>query len=287
MANTMATMQDQMNNNNNNNNNNNQQQPPRDKHWEFMSHKLPMFSHSADPLQADDWLKAVEKMLTITQCNDREKDFRNSFRSHHIPVGLMKMKEEFLSLKQGEMTVSECRHKFIQLSRYAPEEEAARQGNWLYKRSELGELKRKFISQGQSCTKRSVFLTSPNGERIEFVATLPSVADCMVNQLDGKAFEDIKVMKIRPSDIPKTAFTTRYGIYEYIVMSIGLTNASSYFMYLMNKVFMEYLDKFVVVFIDDILIYSKNEEGHEEHLRLVLQKLRENQLYAKFSKYDF
>jgi hypothetical protein len=70
-------------------------------------------------------------------------------------------------------------------------------------------------------------------------------------------------------------------------MSFGLTNAPAYFMYLMNKVFMEYLDKFVVVFIDDILIYSKTEEEHEEHLRCVLQKLREHQLYAKFSKCDF
>jgi hypothetical protein len=70
-------------------------------------------------------------------------------------------------------------------------------------------------------------------------------------------------------------------------MSFGLTNAPAYFMYLMNKVFMEYLDKFVVVFIDDILIYSKTEEEYEKHLRLVLQKLREHQLYAKFSKCDF
>jgi hypothetical protein len=70
-------------------------------------------------------------------------------------------------------------------------------------------------------------------------------------------------------------------------MSFGLTNAPVYFMYLMNKVFMEYLDKFVVVFIFNILVYSRNEEQHEEHLRLVLQKLRENQLYAKFSKCEF
>jgi hypothetical protein len=94
-------------------------------------------------------------------------------------------------------------------------------------------------------------------------------------------------MKMKPSDIPKTAFTTRYGLYEYTVMSFGLTNAFAYFMYLMNKIFMEYLDKFVVVFIDDILIYSKNEEDHEEHLRLVLQKLREHELYAKFIKCEF
>jgi hypothetical protein len=78
-----------------------------------------------------------------------------------------------------------------------------------------------------------------------------------------------------------------YGLYEYTVMSFGLTNALVYLMYLMNKVFMEYLDKFVVVFIDNILVYSNTEEEHEEHLRLVLEKLRINQLYAKFSKCKF
>jgi hypothetical protein len=70
-------------------------------------------------------------------------------------------------------------------------------------------------------------------------------------------------------------------------MSIGLINAPAYFMYLMNKVFMEYLNKIVIVFIDDILIFSKNEEDHDEHLHVVLQKLRENQLYAKLSKCEF
>jgi hypothetical protein len=94
-------------------------------------------------------------------------------------------------------------------------------------------------------------------------------------------------LRIRPSDIAKTSFTTRYGLYEYTVMSFGLTNAPAYFTYLMNKVFMEYLDKFVVVFIDDILVYSRNEEEHEGHLRLVLQKLRDNQQYAKLSKCEF
>jgi hypothetical protein len=79
-------------------------------------------------------------------------------------------------------------------------------------------------------------------------------------------------LKIRASDIPKTSFITRYGLYECTVMSFGLTNAPTYFMYLMNKVFMEYLDKLVVVFINDILILSKNEEEHDEYLRLVLQK---------------
>ena len=94
-------------------------------------------------------------------------------------------------------------------------------------------------------------------------------------------------MKIRPSDILKIAFVTRYGQYEFIVVSFGLTNAPAYFMNMMNKVFMEELDKFVVVFIDDILIYSKTTEEHAEHLRIVLEKLRQNQLYAKFSKCEF
>jgi hypothetical protein len=83
-------------------------------------------------------------------------------------------------------------------------------------------------------------------------------------------------LKIRESDIPKTAFRTRYRLYEYTVMSFGLTNTPAYFMYLMNKVFMEYLDRFVVVFIDDILVFSMRMEEHEEHLRLVLEKLRSN-----------
>jgi hypothetical protein len=94
-------------------------------------------------------------------------------------------------------------------------------------------------------------------------------------------------LKIRESDIPKTTFRTEYGLYEYTVMSFGLTNAPAYFMYLMNKVFMEYLDKFVVVFIDNILIYDKTEEEHEKHLRLVLERLRTNQLYTNFIKCEF
>jgi hypothetical protein len=93
-------------------------------------------------------------------------------------------------------------------------------------------------------------------------------------------------LRIRPSDIPKTAFITKYGLYEFTVMSFGLTNAPS-FMNLMNSVFMDYLDKFVVVFIDDILIYSQSEEEHADHLKMVLQRLREHQLYAKLSKCEF
>jgi hypothetical protein len=122
---------------------------------------------------------------------------------------------------------------------------------------------------------------------------LPRI-DVLFDQLAGaKVFSKIDLrsgyhqIKIRPCDIPKTAFSTRYGLYEFLVMSFGLTNAPAYFMYLMNSVFMMELDKFVVVFIDDILIYSKSEKEHAKHLRVVLQGLRDHKLYAKFSKCEF
>jgi hypothetical protein len=80
-------------------------------------------------------------------------------------------------------------------------------------------------------------------------------------------------LEVREYDIPKTAFVLRYGLYEFTMMSFELTNTPTYFMYMINKVFIEYLDKFIVVFIDDIMVYSRDEEEHEGHLRLVLHKL--------------
>jgi hypothetical protein len=122
---------------------------------------------------------------------------------------------------------------------------------------------------------------------------LPRIED-LFDQLQGACvFSKIDLrsgyhqLKIHPEDIPKTAFTCKYGLYEYTVMSFGLTNAPAFFMHLMNKVFMDYLDTFVVIFIDDILVYSKSEAEHEKHLRLVLQRLREQKLYAKLSKCEF
>ncbi|GJU65007.1 putative reverse transcriptase domain-containing protein [Tanacetum coccineum] len=94
-------------------------------------------------------------------------------------------------------------------------------------------------------------------------------------------------LRVREEDIPKTAFRTRYGHYEFQVMPFGLTNAPAVFMDLMNRVCKPYLDKFVIVFIDDILIYSKNKEEHEEHLKLILELLKKEELYAKFSKCEF
>jgi hypothetical protein len=122
---------------------------------------------------------------------------------------------------------------------------------------------------------------------------LPWIEDLFDQMKGASVFSKIDLrsgyhqLKIRESDIPKTTFRTRYGLYEYTVMSFGLTKAPAYFIYLMTKVFMEYLDKFIVVFIDDILIFSKTQEEQHMHLSLVLEKLRAHQLYAKFSKCKF
>ena len=94
-------------------------------------------------------------------------------------------------------------------------------------------------------------------------------------------------LRVKDVDAPKTTFRTRYGHYEFLVMPFGLANASATFMDLMNRVFRPYLDQFVMVFFDDILVYSIDEQKHEQHLKIVLQTLREKKLYAKLSKCDF
>jgi hypothetical protein len=150
-----------------------------------------------------------------------------------------------------------------------------------------------FAQKKDGSQRMCVDYRSLNDVTIKNKYLLPRIDDLFDHMRGARVFSRINLrsgyhqMKIRPSDIPKTTFSTRYGLYEFIVMSFGLTNALAYFMNLMNKVFMEYLDKFVVVFIDDILIYSKNDSDHEEHLRMVLQKLQDNQLYTKFTKCEF
>ena len=132
-----------------------------------------------------------------------------------------------------------------------------------------------------------------NAVTIKNKYSLPRI-DVLFDQLAGaKVFSKIDLrsdyyqIKIRPCDISKTTFSTRYGPYEYLAMSFGLTNASAYFMYLIISVFMPELGKFVIVFINDILIYYKNVKEHANHLRIVLQRLRDHQLYIKFSKCEF
>ena len=94
-------------------------------------------------------------------------------------------------------------------------------------------------------------------------------------------------VRVKEEDIPKTTFRTRYGYYEFLVMSFGLTNVPEVFMDKMNRVFHDYLDKFIVVFINDILIYSKMSEEHEKHLRKAFERLRWEKLYAKLEKCEF
>ena len=150
-----------------------------------------------------------------------------------------------------------------------------------------------FVKKKDNSLRLCVDYRPLNAVTIKNKYPLPRI-DILFDQLAGaKVFSKIDLRssyhqkKIKPCDIPKTAFLTRYGLYEYLVMSFGLTNAPAYFMYLMNSIFMPELDKLVVVLIDNILIYSKNEEEHEQHLRIVLQRLRDHHLYAKFSKCEF
>jgi hypothetical protein len=150
-----------------------------------------------------------------------------------------------------------------------------------------------FVKKKDQSLRMCVDYLPLNAVTIKNKYPLPCI-DILFDQLSkAKVFLKIDLrsgyhqIKIHPKDIPKMAFSTRYGLYEHLVMSFGLTNAPTHFMYLMNSVFMQELEKFMVVFIDDILIYSENEEEHAEHLRIVLSRLREHELYAKFSKCEF
>jgi len=122
---------------------------------------------------------------------------------------------------------------------------------------------------------------------------LPRIDDLMDQLVGAYVFSKIDLrsgyhqIKVKDEDMQKTAFRTRYGHYEYIVMPFGVTNAPSVFMEYMNRIFHAYLDRFVVVFMDDIMIYSTSEEEHAEHLKIVLQVLKEKKLFAKLSKCEF
>ncbi|GJX70773.1 putative nucleotidyltransferase, ribonuclease H [Tanacetum coccineum] len=135
--------------------------------------------------------------------------------------------------------------------------------------------------------------SSPWGAPVLFVKKKDGIDD-LFDQLQGSSvYSKIDLrsgyhqLRVREEDIPKTAFRTRYGHYEFQVMPFGLTNAPAVFMDLMNRVCKPYLDKFVIVFIDDILIYSKNKQEHKEHLKIILELLKKEELYAKFSKCEF
>ena len=136
-----------------------------------------------------------------------------------------------------------------------------------------------FLKKKDGSLRMCIDYRSLNEATIKNMYPLPRIDDLFDQLKDAKYFSKIDLksgyyqLKIRLSDLPKTAFVTRYGQYEFTIMPFGLTNALAYFMNMMNKVFMEELDKFVVVFIDEILIYSRSAEEHEQHLRVTLIKL--------------
>jgi hypothetical protein len=150
-----------------------------------------------------------------------------------------------------------------------------------------------FVKKKDGTLRLCIYYRQLNKVTIKNKYPLPRIDD-LFDQLGGSSiFSKIDLrygyhqIRIKDEDIHKTAFRMRYGHYEFVVVPFGLTNAPATFMCLMNNVVGKFLNKFVLVFIDDILIYSKNRGEHEKHLRLVLQVLREHQLYAKFSKCDF
>jgi hypothetical protein len=150
-----------------------------------------------------------------------------------------------------------------------------------------------FVEKKDDTLRLCIYYRQLNKMTIKNKYTLPRIND-LLDQVDGaKIFSKLDLrsnyhqVRIKYEDINKTSFWTRYGHYEFIVIPFGLTNAPATFMCLMNNIFIQYLDKFMVVFIDDILVYSKTEEEHDEHLRIVLQTLRKHKLYAKFDKFNF
>jgi hypothetical protein len=150
-----------------------------------------------------------------------------------------------------------------------------------------------FVSKKDKELRPCVDYRPLNTVTIKNKYSLPCI-DILFDQLAGaQVFSKIDLhssyhqIKIHAKDIPKMTFTTRYGLFEYLVISFGLTNELAHFKYLMNSIFMPKVDKFVMVFIDDILVQLKSMEEHEEHLQIVLQRLQEHQLYAKFSKCEF
>ena len=139
-----------------------------------------------------------------------------------------------------------------------------------------------FVKKNDGSLRLCIDYRELNKVTIRTQYPLPRIDDLFYQLQGARVFSKIDLrsgyhqLKIRSKDVPKTAFRTRYGHYEFLVMPFGLTNAPAVFMDLMNRIFQPYLEQFVIVFIDDILIYSSSKEYHEEHLRVILQILREN-----------
>jgi len=150
-----------------------------------------------------------------------------------------------------------------------------------------------FVKKKDGCLRLCIDYRELNKVTVKNKYPLPRIDD-LFNQLASvSVFSKIDLrsgyhqLKIKKEDVLKTTFRTRYGHYEFLVLPFGLTNALSFFMDLMNRIFRPFLDKFIVVFIDDILVYSKTGEEHANHLQMVLKTLEEHKLYAKLKKCEF
>ena len=150
-----------------------------------------------------------------------------------------------------------------------------------------------FVKKKDDSMRMCIDYRALNKMTIKNKYPLPRIDELLDRLLGAKYFSKIDLrsgywqVRIADEDVPKTAFRTRYGHYEFLVMPFGLTNAPATFMHLMQQTFRQYLDDFVIVFLDDVLIYSKTKQDHEQHVRTVLQVLRDKQLYAKLSKCEF
>ncbi|CAJ2646034.1 unnamed protein product [Trifolium pratense] len=243
--------------------------------------------------------------------------FKGEFLRKYFPADIRNKKVvEFMELKQGNMSVAEYSVKFEELCAFSPHYNTVEAENdKCVKFEKVYALFASLKMEGEVkveelpvvCEFPDVFPEDvsdvPPKREVEFTIDLlnkvtiknkyplPRIDDLMDQLVGACVFSKIDLrsgyhqIRVKTEDIPKTAFRTRYGHYEYSVMPFGVTNAPGVFMEYMNRIFHSFLDKFVVVFIDDILVYSKSEEEHKEHLRIVLQVLKEKKLYAKLSKY--
>ncbi|XP_039688643.1 uncharacterized protein, partial [Medicago truncatula] len=248
--------------------------------------------------EADDWWVSLLPVLEQGDAVVTWAMFRKEFLSRYFSEDVRGKKEiEFLELKQGhksnvcgkdERKCFRCGQKGHSLA------ECKRGDIVCYNCNGEGHISSqcpepKKVRTGGKC----IDYRQLNKVTIKNRYPLPGIDDLMDQLVGAKIFSKIDLrsgyhqIKVKDEDMQKTAFRTRYGHYEYKVMPFGVTNAPGVFMEYMNRIFHAFLDKFVVVFIDDILIYSKNEEEHAEHLRIVLQVLKEKRLYAKLSKCEF
>ncbi|CAJ2642459.1 unnamed protein product [Trifolium pratense] len=257
--------------------------------------------------EANKWWKNAKLRMGVGGVVITWEMFKGEFLRKYFPADIRNKKVvEFMELKQGNMSVAEYSVKFEELCAFSPHYNTVEAENdkCVKFESEVKVEELPIVCEFPDVFPEDVSDVPPKRE-VEFTIDLlnkvtiknkyplPRIDDLMDQLVGACVFSKIDLrsgyhqIRVKTEDIPKTVFRTRYGHYEYSVMPFGVTNAPGVFMEYMNRIFHSFLDKFVVVFIDDILVYSKSEEEHKEHLRIVLQVLKEKKLYAKLSKCEF